>query len=75
MNQQETPCDDWQATNKRNALRLAWWTAAWVITMAIAVSNLDVTNLIAFDAEISHLVILMALTYMVGIATGVRRYR
>ena len=41
----------------------------------LAYSNLDVTNLIAFDAEISHLVILMALTYMVGIAVGVRRYR
>lgn len=41
----------------------------------LAWSNLDVTNLIPFDAEISHLVILMALTYMVGIATGVRRYR
>ena len=41
----------------------------------LAYSNLDVTNLIAFDAEISHLVILMALTYMVGIASGVRRYR
>lgn len=140
MNDQETACSDWEATNRRNTLRLAWWTAAWVITMAIAVfgahfiwksspsltlaaillnlavgvgmiaanrrhlkgldemqqkiqleamalslgvglivglaySNLDVTNLIAFDAEISHLVILMALTYMVGIAVGVRKYR
>ncbi len=131
---------DWEAATKRNTVRLAWWTAAWVITMAIAVfgahflwkaspwltlagilvnlavgvgmimanrrhlkgldemqqkiqleamalslgvgligglaySNLDVTNLIPFDAEISHLVILMALAYMVGIALGVRRYR
>ena len=41
----------------------------------LAYSNLDVTNLIPFDAEISHLVILMALTYMVGIAAGIRRYR
>jgi len=140
MQEQDTRDNDWEANNKQNTLRLAWWTAAWVITMAIAnfgahflwkansaltlaailvnlavgvgmimanrrhlkgldemqqkiqleamalslgvgligglaYSNLDVTNLIAFDAEISHLVILMALTYMVGIATGVRRYR
>lgn len=140
MNQHESPCSDWEATTKQNTKRLAVWTSAWVITMAIAVfgahfvwksspglilagilinlavgvgmimanrrhlkgldemqqkiqleamalslgvgligglaySNLDVTNLIAFDAEISHLVILMAVTYMIGIATGVRRYR
>ncbi len=140
MNENDMPQSDWEASNKQNTVRLAWWTAAWVITMAVAVfgaqfvwksspwltlaaivvnlgvgvgmiianrrhlkgldemqqkiqleamalslgvgligglaySNLDVTNLIAFDAEISHLVILMALTYMVGIASGVRRYR
>ena len=140
MTKQDLPQSDWDANNKRNTVRLAWWTAAWVITMAIAVfgaqfvwksipwliltgilvnlavgvgmimanrrhlngldemqrkiqleamalslgvgligglaySNLDVTNLIAFDAEISHLVILMALTYMAGIASGVRRHR
>jgi len=140
MNENDTPQSDWEANNKQNTVRLAGWTAAWVITMAVAVfgpqfvwksspwltlaaivvnlgvgvgmiianrrhlkgldemqqkiqleamalslgvgligglaySNLDVTNLIAFDAEISHLVILMALTYMVGIASGVRRYR
>ena len=140
MNEQDMAGSDWQASNRQNTRRLAGWTAAWVITMAIAVfgahfvwtsspgltlagillnlavgvgmimanrrhlkgldemqqkiqleamalslgvgligglaySNLDVTNLIAFDAEISHLVILMALTYMVGIAFGVRRYR
>ena len=140
MTDQDRPRSDWEANNRQNTVRLARWTAAWVITMAIAVfgaqfawkansaltlaaillnlavgvgmilanrrhlkgldemqqkiqleamalslgvgligglaySNLDVTNLIAFDAEISHLVILMALTYMVGIAVGVRKYR
>ncbi len=140
MNQQDTASSDWETQTRQNTKRLAWWTAAWVITMAVAVfgahfvwksspgltlagilvnlgvgvgmimanrrhlkgldemqqkiqleamalslgvgligglaySNLDVTNLIAFDAEISHLVILMAVTYMVGIAAGVRRYR
>lgn len=38
-------------------------------------SNLDVTNVIAFDAEISHLVILMALTYLAGVIAGTRKYR
>lgn len=106
MTKQDLPQSDWEANNKQNTIRLAWWTAAWVITMAnrrhlkgldemqqkiqleamalslgvgliggLAYSNLDVTNLIAFDAEISHLVILMALTYMAGIASGVRRHR
>lgn len=140
MSKPKTASDDWEATTKRNTIRLAYWTAAWVVTMAIAVlgsrliwqdadwlklvtilinlcvgvgmivansrhlkgldemqqkiqleamalslgvgliaglaySNLDITNLITFDAEISHLVILMALTYIVGIAAGARRYR
>ncbi len=140
MNEEDASGGEWATNNRQNTIRLAWWTAAWVITMAIAVfgahfvwesspwltlagilvnlgvgvgmimanrrhlkgldemqqkiqleamalslgvgligglaySNLDVTNLIAFDAEISHLVILMALTYMVGIGAGIRRYR
>lgn len=45
------------------------------LVVGLAYSNLDVTNLIAFDADISHLVILMALTYLVGIFAGFRKYR
>ena len=41
----------------------------------LAYSNLDVTNIIPFDAEISHLVIVMGLTYGAGIVAGVRKYR
>ena len=41
----------------------------------LAYSNLDVANVIPFDAEISHLVILMGLTYLAGIITGLRKYR
>ncbi|MBT8049286.1 MAG: hypothetical protein HKN57_05660 [Xanthomonadales bacterium] len=41
----------------------------------LAYSNLDTTNLIPFDAEISHLVILMSLTYMAGLFRGLRRFR
>ena len=38
-------------------------------------SSLDVTNVISADAEISHLVILMGLTYLAGIFAGIRKYR
>ena len=41
----------------------------------ISYSLLDITNLIGFHAEISHLVILIALTYVLAISAGNRRYR
>ncbi|MGX9460880.1 hypothetical protein ACWXWU_06490 [Shewanella sp. A14] len=130
---------DWRTTNTHNTARLAKWTLAWVITMAIAnfgpqliwqqdvititaiasnfiigigmilanrrqllgldelqqkiqlnamglslgvglivglsYSNLDTTNLITGHAEISHVVIIMGLTYLVGIILGHRKYQ
>ncbi|GIU53904.1 MULTISPECIES: hypothetical protein [Shewanella] len=45
------------------------------LIVGLSYSNLDVTGLIGFNAEISHLVIIMALTYMVGILLGNRKYR
>jgi hypothetical protein len=131
---------DWQANVKRQTVKLAWWTTAWVLSMAVATfgphflwgdsrgitiagiaanlligfgmirafrnhlrsldeldqkiqlealsftlgvvlvvglaySNLDVSNIITSDAEISYLVILMSLTYMGAIAFGKRKYR
>jgi uncharacterized protein YacL len=45
------------------------------LVIGLAYSNLDVTNLINSDAEISHLVILMGLTYIVGTVLGVRKYQ
>jgi hypothetical protein len=130
----------WQANVKRQTIRLAWWTLAWLVSMALATfgprflwdgqqwitilaiaanlvigigmivanrnhlrsldelhqkihleamgitlgvglvaglaySNLDVSGIIGADAEISHLVILMGLTYLVSVALGTRRYR
>jgi uncharacterized Tic20 family protein len=123
---------------RRNTIRLAWWTAAWLVTMAISVfgplvawesklismgailvnvaagigmivankqhldgldelqrkiqldamalalgvglvvglaySTLDVVNVIAVDAEISSLVILISLTYLGGVFIGRRKY-
>ena len=134
-----TQNQDWKNTNKHNTTRLATWTLAWVISMAVAnfgpqfiwqqdlitimaigtnfmmgigmvlanrrqllgldelqqkiqlnamglslgvglivglsYSNLDTTNLIAGHAEISHLVIIMGLTYLVGIILGHRKYQ
>ncbi|WP_227006550.1 hypothetical protein [Shewanella donghaensis] len=132
--------NDWKQCNSVNTKRLAKWTAAWVITLAITTfgpvfiwsqndiitsvaiavnflvgigmiiankqhlasldelqqkiqlsamglslgvglivgisySTLDTTGLINAHAEISHLVIVMSLTYMVGILLGNRKYR
>ncbi len=40
----------------------------------IAFSMLDTTNVIPFDAEISHLVMIIAITYLVSVFINLRRY-
>lgn len=45
------------------------------LVFGLGYSTMDVTNLIAVDAEISHLVILIGLTYGVGITLGRRKYQ
>ena len=140
MNKLKTNSSDWAANNSKNTTILGLWTAAWVLTMAVATfgprfiwefndsltiiailvnmaigfgmilankrhlngldelqqkvqleamalslgvglvvglaySNLDIANIIAFDAEISHLVIVMGLTYLAGVILGLRKYR
>ncbi len=45
------------------------------LVVGLSYSLLDITNFVAFDAEISHLVILMGLTYAAGVAAGVKRYQ
>jgi len=45
------------------------------LVLGLAYSNLDVTNIIESDAEISHLVIVMGLTYLGGVIAGLKRYR
>lgn len=45
------------------------------LVVGLAYSNLDVTNIIGFDAEISHLVILVALTYLAAMFRGNRKYQ
>ena len=131
---------DWQANVRRKTIRLAYWTLAWVLTMALATfgpeffwnsnelftigaiglnlliglgmilanknhlrsldemqqkiqleamgltlgvvlvvglaySNLDIANIISFDAEIAHVVILMSLTYIATLITLTRKLR
>jgi hypothetical protein len=41
----------------------------------LAYSTADIINLIAFDAEISYLVILVSVVYLLGILLGRRRYQ
>jgi len=45
------------------------------LVLGLAYSSLDTTNVIPFDAEISHLVILMSLTYVLAIYAGNRKYQ
>jgi len=140
MNHANPRPTDWVTINKRNTARLAYWTSAWVMTMALAafgprfiwdfatlptimalivnlgigfgmiMSNsrylqgldemhrkifldasaftlgvglvcglsyelLDSTKLISFQPEISHLVVLMCLTFLVGLVFGHRKYQ
>jgi len=139
MSESNTDSGGFAARNRKNTLRLGYWTGAWLITMAIAVfgpllawqssvmtgaailinvavgvgmivankhhlegldelqqkiqleatalalgvglvfglgySTMDVTNFISADAEISHLVMLIGLTYGAGVVIGRRKYQ
>lgn len=50
-------------------------TLGITLVSGISYSLMDTTNLIAADAEISLLIILMGLTYITTIGIGYRRYR
>jgi len=45
------------------------------VVVGLAYSNLDIANVIEQDAEISHLVLLIGVTYMVSVLVGHWRYR
>jgi hypothetical protein len=140
MNKTKTDSSAWTTRNKENTIRLALWTAAWLVTTAIAafgpkvlwdfstvptilgvLANVGVgfgmmgaskrhlqgqdelmqkiqleamafamgmglviglsyelledIRLISFEPEISHLVILVCLTYMAAMVAGIRKYR
>ena len=45
------------------------------LVVGLGYSSMAQTNLIPFDAEISHMIMLMSITYIVGIFAGLRKYR
>ena len=140
MNNPNERSNRWATSNKRNTVRLAYWTFAWVATMAVAAFGpryiwnfatvptilgllvnlgvgagmilankrylqgldelhkkifldagaltlgvglvgglsyelLESVKLISFEPEISHLVVLMSLTFLAGMVLGNRKYQ
>ena len=45
------------------------------VIFGISYSSLDTTNLISYDAEISHLVIVIGVTYLAGVIIGTIHYK
>jgi uncharacterized membrane protein len=45
------------------------------VVVGLAYSNLDIAKVIDQDAEISHLVLLIGVTYLTSVVVGLRRYR
>jgi hypothetical protein len=45
------------------------------VVVGLAYSNLDISNIIEQDAQISHLVLLIGFTYIASMFVGMRRYR
>lgn len=50
-------------------------TLGVALIAGIGYSALDITNVIQFDAEISHLVFLLGITYLAAILIGNSRYK
>ena len=45
------------------------------LVIGLGYQNMGQTNLIPFEAEVSHMIMLMSITYIVGIFAGLRKYR
>jgi hypothetical protein len=50
-------------------------TLGLAVVAGLAYSNLDLSNVISGNAEISHVVILIGISYFVGILIGTKRYQ
>ena len=67
--------------NSQDPLQRKITMAAMAITLGITLilgisySMLDITNLITFNAEISHLVFIMGITYLIAMLIGNARYK
>ena len=64
--------DELQRKIQMDAMALALGVS---VVGGLSYSMLDVVNIISFDAEISHLVILISITYLVTVIAGTIRYR
>lgn len=60
--------------HQRVQLEAMGWALGVGVVVGLGYSMLDVVNLIRFDAEISHLVVIMGLTYLGTLVAGLRRY-
>lgn len=49
-------------------------TLGLAVVVGLSYSLLDITNLIGYDAEISNLVLLIGITYLLCVAVNTRRY-
>ena len=70
--QQLQSLDEMLQRIQRDAMGITMGVA---LVVGLSYSNLDITDLISGDAEISVLVIIMGLTYMVSCALIARKYR
>ena len=64
--------DELQRTVQLQAMA---WTLGAGLVGGLAWTLFDRHDLIAFDVEIAHLVVFMALVYLLGTIAGLRRYR
>jgi cytochrome c biogenesis protein CcdA len=64
--------DEMQQKIQLNAMGI---TLGIGLVVGLAYSNLDVVNIITFDAEISHLVIFMGLTYLTATFIANKNYQ
>lgn len=64
--------DEMQQKVQLNAMAIALGVG---LVFGLAYSNLDIANVIEADAEISHLVMLIGITYLVSTIIGLRKYQ
>lgn len=64
--------DELERTIQLEAMAL---TMGLTLIVGIAYSNLDILNIIPFDAEISYLVLFMGITYAISLGLNTRRYQ
>ena len=72
-----TESNDFTTRTKINTVQLEAMAFSLGVGLVCGLSYelLEDIKLITFEPEIAHLIILMALTYMVGVIAGNRRYK